>query len=231
MTSPNTAHSTSASTDRTDRGKTPGLSETVAAGRYELPPLPFDAEALEPHISARTLSYHYDKHHQGYVDKLHDAVEGTPDAEKSLEDLIRTATGGLFNAAAQTWNHTFYWHSLSPNGGGKPSGPLCDALTAAFGSLDDFRREFVDAATGEFGSGWAWLILDEDDALRVVSTTDAESPLQSGDRPLLTLDVWEHAYYLDYQNDRNAYVERFLDHLVHWDFVEANLEKYRGIAA
>lgn len=209
----------------------PGFGDATPATRFELPPLPFEPNALAPHISPRTLSFHYEKHHKGYLDKLHAAIEGTPRAKMDVEEIIRTADGAVFNSAAQVWNHSFYWHSLSPKGGGQPDAPLRDALAAAFGSVDAFRRAFGEAALGEFGSGWAWLVLDDEKRMRVISSSDAENPLQSGQTPLLTLDVWEHAYYLDYQNERNRYVENFLDHLINWEFLRANLEKARGVEA
>lgn len=206
-----------------------GFGDPTPAMRFELPPLPFEPDSLAPHISPRTLSFHYEKHHKGYLDKVHDAVEGTPQAKMTIEEIIRTAEGALFNSAAQVWNHSFYWHSLSPDGGGQPDGPIREALESAFGSVDAFRRAFAEAAVGEFGSGWAWLVLDNEERMRVISSSDAENPLQKGETPLLTLDVWEHAYYLDYQNERNRYVEHFLDHLINWDFLRANLEKARGV--
>jgi Fe-Mn family superoxide dismutase len=186
-------------------------------------PLPYAKDALEPHISARTLEFHYEKHHRGYFEKLRKAVEGTPEARRSLEDLILDAEGDLFNNAAQVWNHDFYWRSMRPGGGGEPPHALRDVLANRFGSFEAFRQQFAEAATGEFGSGWAWLVRDRYGRLRVQSSSDAENPLREGFEPLLTLDVWEHAYYLDYQNERGRYVERFLDHLVDWDFVVDNL--------
>jgi Fe-Mn family superoxide dismutase len=191
--------------------------------KFEVPDLPFAKDALEPHIGAETVELHYEKHHKGYMKKLEKAIAGKPEAERSLEELIRNASGDVFDNAAQVWNHTFYWQSLSPDGGGDPAGELANAIEAAFGSLDAFRDEFTDAATGEFGSGWAWLVLDGSGRLCVRSSSDAENPIQHGHRPLLTLDVWEHAYYLDYKNERARYVEAFLEYLVNWEFAAENL--------
>jgi Fe-Mn family superoxide dismutase len=191
---------------------------------FTIPPLPYAKNALEPHISKETVELHYEKHHKGYLSKLEKAVQGEPQGDASLEDLIRTSRGDLFNNAAQVWNHTFYWKSLDPDGGGKPaSKDLLGKLEANFGSFDHFRSEFSDAATGEFGSGWAWLVTASDGELSVRSSSDAENPLTLGLTPLLTLDVWEHAYYVDYRNERARYVDAFLDHLINWDFVAANL--------
>ncbi len=190
---------------------------------FTLPDLPFDKNALEPHISAETLEYHYGKHHQTYVDKLNGLVEGTADADKSLEDIIRSASGGLFNNAAQVWNHTFYWNCLSPTGGGDPTGALADAINRDFGSIDNFREKFGDSAVANFGSGWTWLVRNHDGSLAIVNTDDAETPLTGNARPLLTCDVWEHAYYIDYRNARPKYVQAFWN-LVNWDFVGQNFE-------
>ncbi|MDT8439673.1 MAG: Fe-Mn family superoxide dismutase [Wenzhouxiangellaceae bacterium] len=184
---------------------------------FALPALPYERNALEPHISAETLDYHYGKHHQTYVDKLNAAVDGTPDADKSLEDLIRSASGGLFNNAAQVWNHTFYWHCLSPNGGGAPSGAVAEAINAAFGSFDTFKEKFTESAIGNFGSGWTWLVKNSDGSLAIVNTDDADTPLTGDAKPILTCDVWEHAYYIDYRNARPKYLEAFWN-LVNWDF-------------
>jgi Fe-Mn family superoxide dismutase len=188
-----------------------------------LPPLPYPKDALAPYLGSQTLEIHYEKHHRGYLEKLRKAVGGKPEEHKSLEDLIRTAEGDLFNNAAQVWNHDFYRRSMRPKGGGEPPPALRDALVEPFGSVERFRRRFAEAATGEFGSGWAWLVRDSRGSLRVQSSSDADNPLRKGYKPLLTLDVWEHAYYLDYQNDRSRYVENFLEHLVNWDFVVENL--------
>lgn len=192
---------------------------------FEIPDLPYAKQALEPHISKQTLETHYEKHHKGYLAKLKKEIEGKPEADRSLEDLIRTSEGKVFNFAAQVWNHSFYWRSMQPDGGGKPAGDLLAKLDEAFGSVDDFKQAFADAATGEFGSGWAWLVVDPNGRLRVRSSSDADNPLGSGQVPLLTIDVWEHAYYLDYQNRRPDFVSAYLDHVVNWEFVEANLGK------
>jgi len=190
--------------------------------KFELKPLPYDYDALEPHISARTMQFHYDKHHQGYMKKLKAATEGTPQQDKSLERIILDSDGAVFNSAAQVWNHDFYWQSLSPNGGGKPGEMLADAIKDQFGDFDSFQERLKAAATGQFGSGWAWLVVGSDGKLQVTSTSDADNPLRSGQTPLLTIDVWEHAYYLDYQNERGTYVDKLLDHLVNWQFAEDN---------
>lgn len=189
---------------------------------FELPPLPYEKNALEPHISAETLEYHYGKHHNAYVTKLNNLVEGTENANKSLEEIIRSSSGGLFNQAAQVWNHTFYWHSLSPNGGGEPTGAAAEAISKAFGSFDAFKKEFSEKAAGNFGSGWTWLVKKPDGSLAVVNTDDADTPITGSDKPLLTIDVWEHAYYIDYRNARPNYIEAFWK-LVNWDFVNQNL--------
>ncbi len=187
----------------------------------ELPPLPYAKDALAPHISANTLDFHYGKHHQGYVNKTNKAIEGTPNAAKSLEDIILSADGGLFNNAAQVWNHTFYWNSMKVGGGGSPSGKLLDAIKRDLGSIDDCKKKFAEAATTQFGSGWAWLV-SKDGKLDVMKTLNADLPMKHGAKALLACDVWEHAYYLDYQNARPNYVQAFLDHLVNWDFAASN---------
>ena len=188
---------------------------------HTLPDLPYSMDALEPHISRETLEYHYGKHHNAYVTNLNGMIEGTDLAGASLEDIIRRSTGGMFNNAAQVWNHTFYWHCLSPNGGGSPDGDLGAAIDKAFGSFDAFKTEFSDKAVKLFGSGWAWLVKRPDGSLAISQTSNAETPLTGQDEPLLTCDVWEHAYYIDYQNARPKYVEAFWN-LVNWDFVSAN---------
>ena len=188
----------------------------------ELPPLPYADDALAPHISERTMSFHYGKHHAAYVNNLNGLIEGTEHADASLEDIVTSAQpGGLFNNAAQVWNHTFYWNSMSPDGGGDPSGALADAIAASFGSVDGFKEQFKADAVGNFGSGWTWLV-QEADGLAIVKTDDADTPLAHGQKALLTIDVWEHAYYLDYQNARPAYVDSFIEHLLNWDFAAAN---------
>ncbi len=189
---------------------------------FKLPELNYSKDALSPHISAETIEYHYGKHHQTYVDKLNAAIEGTPDAEKSLEDIVKSSTGGIFNNAAQVWNHTFYWNSLSPNGGGEPTGELASAIKKQWGSYQAFKEAFTAAALGQFGSGWAWLVKKSDGTLAITTTGNAETPLtQKGHTALLTCDVWEHAYYVDYRNARPKYVEAFWS-LVNWDFATKN---------
>ena len=190
---------------------------------FELPALPYARDALAPHVSEETLDFHYGKHHASYVDKLNGMVEGTDMADKPLEDIIRASDGGLFNNAAQVWNHTFYWNSLSPNGGGAPTGALAEAIDAAFGSLEAFKEAFNEKATGNFGSGWTWLVQNADGGLAVVNTDDAETPItDEGVTPLLTCDVWEHAYYIDYRNARPKYLDAFW-HLVNWEFAATNM--------
>ena len=189
---------------------------------FELPALPYEKNALEPHISAETLEYHYGKHHQTYVDKLNGLVAGTDNESKSLEEIIKAAgPGGLFNNAAQIWNHTFYWNSLSPNGGGEPSGALADAINAKWGSFDKFKEEFSAQAAGNFGSGWTWLVKNGSGEVEIVNTSNAGCPITDGVTPLLTCDVWEHAYYIDYRNARPKYLEAFWA-LANWDFAAAN---------
>ena len=195
---------------------------------HELPKLPYDDTALDPVISADTLRFHHGKHHQTYVNTPNPLLEGEEKlASLSLEDLIRETAnddsrGKMFNQAAQVWNHTFYWNSMKPNGGGKPTGALKDRIDADFGGYDEFRDAFKQAATGQFGSGWAWLIVDGG-KLKVTNTANAHTPVEDGKTALLTIDVWEHAYYLDYQNRRPDYVDAFLDKLVNWEFAEKNL--------
>ena len=189
----------------------------------ELPPLPYDRTALEPHISGETLDYHYGKHHKAYVDNLNKLIEGTEFAGLSLEEIIRKSSGGMFNNAAQVWNHTFYWNGMKPNGGGEPTGKLAELINAAFGSFDKFKEEFTKTSVGTFGSGWGWLVKKADGSLALASTIGAGNPLTSGDTPLLTCDVWEHAYYIDYRNARPKYVEAFWN-LVNWKFVAEQFE-------
>jgi len=189
---------------------------------FELPPLPYAMDALAPHISAETLEYHYGKHHQAYVTNLNKLTEGTADADASLEDVIMKAEGGMFNNAAQVWNHTFYWNSMTPGGGGAPSGAAADAINGAFGSYDDFKAAFSEAAATQFGSGWAWLV-DNGGSLEIMKTANADLPMKHSAKALLTIDVWEHAYYIDFRNARPNYISTFLDHLVNWDFVAQNL--------
>ncbi len=189
---------------------------------FELPPLPYPQSALEPYVSAETVSFHYERHHAGYVANLNRLTSGTQWEGAELEKVVLGAEGAIFNNAAQIWNHTFYWHSMSPDGGGAPSGPVRAAIEESFGSTDEFRRRFADAAVGLFGSGWTWLVADNG-RLDIVQTPNADLPLLEDRRALLVVDVWEHAYYLDYQNARAAYVEAFLDHLINWEFAAENL--------
>jgi len=191
---------------------------------FKLPDLPYAKNALEPYISAKTLEFHYEKHHKGYMTKLQKALEGQDAAKKSLEEIIRSSEGGVFNNAAQVWNHTFYWNSLTPKGGGSPDGDMLKAVEASFGSLKDFQRSFAEVANGQFGSGWAWLVRDESNKLKILGTPNAENPLTRNLKPLLVVDVWEHAYYLDYQNDRNSYAVACVDHLLNWKFAAENLK-------
>ena len=194
-----------------------------------LPQLPYADNALEPHYSAKTIGFHYGKHHKTYVDNLNKLIAGTPLDDKSIEEIVLAAAGdssrvGMFNNSAQVWNHTFFWSCMKPGGGGKPQGPLAGKIDQAFGGCEKFAEQFKAAAVGRFGSGWAWLVA-EGGALKIVSTANADTPLASKQTALLTVDVWEHAYYLDYQNRRPDFVQAFIDHLVNWDFVAANLAK------
>ena len=188
----------------------------------ELPALPWARDALAPHISAETIDYHYGKHHQTYVTNLNNQIKGTEFEGLDLVAIVKKAQGGMFNNAAQVWNHTFYWNSLTPKGGGEPSGKLADALKKSFGGFAQFKEDFSKAAVGTFGSGWAWLVQRADGGLAIVSTSNAATPITGSDRPLLTCDVWEHAYYIDYRNARPKYVEAFWN-LVNWDFVASQM--------
>lgn len=195
---------------------------------FNLPDLPYALDALQPHISKDTLNVHYNKHHQAYVTNLKHMILNTPLEGQTLEEVIEAARGnpdmvGIFNNAAQVWNHTFYWNSMKPNGGGRPTGKLADMINDAFGDFDAFEEAFKKAAVTQFGSGWAWLVFDAGQ-LKIVQTSNADVPLNKGQVPLLTCDVWEHAYYLDYQNRRPDYVEHFFSHLINWDFVNHNLD-------
>ncbi|CAG9296694.1 superoxide dismutase [Celerinatantimonas diazotrophica] len=190
---------------------------------FELPALPYAKNALEPHISAETLEYHHGKHHQTYVTKLNGLIEGTEFEGKSLEEIITSSTGGVFNNAAQHWNHSFYWNCLSPKGG-QPAGALADAINAEFGSFDAFKEQFNTSAAGNFGSGWTWLVKTKDGKLAIVNTSNAANPMTDGATPLLTCDVWEHAYYIDYRNSRPNYLKGFWE-LVNWEFVGENFAK------
>ena len=189
---------------------------------HELPDLPYPKNALEPTISQETLEYHHDKHHQTYVTNLNNLIPGTEFESASLEEIVKGASGGIFNNAAQVWNHTFYWNCLSPNGGGAPSGELAAAIDKAFGSFDDFKKAFSTSAATNFGSGWTWLVKNSDGSVAIVNTSNAGNPMTDGKRPLMTIDVWEHAYYIDYRNARPKYLEEIWK-LVNWEFVAANL--------
>ncbi len=218
-----------------------GIGSAVAAGfpaiigyakPREFPPLPYAANALAPVISAQTVDIHYNKHHKGYFDPVNKLTAGTALAEAPLEEIIRKTakdpanlnSPSLFNMAAQVWNHTFYWNSLKPNGGGKPSGKMLDKINSSFGDWETFRKAFADASVSTFGTGWSWLVADKKGKLAVIKTEDAETPLTMNLTPLLTIDVWEHAYYLDYQNRRAAYVDAVIDKLLNWEFAAANAE-------
>ncbi|TFZ50914.1 superoxide dismutase [Fe] [Serratia proteamaculans] len=189
---------------------------------FELPALPYEKNALEPHISAETLEYHYGKHHNAYVVNLNNLLKGSKFEGLSLEEIVKASDGGIFNNAAQVWNHTFYWHCLSPQGGGEPEGKLAAAINQAFGSFAAFKQQFSDAAVKNFGAGWTWLVKKPDGSLAIVNTSNAATPLTGDGKPLLTVDVWEHAYYIDYRNARPVYLENFWA-LVNWAFVEKNL--------
>lgn len=190
---------------------------------FTLPQLPYAMDALAPHISKETLEYHYGKHHQAYVNNLNKLIPGTEFESMSLEEIMMKAKGGVFNNAAQVWNHTFYWHCLSPNGGGEPKGKLAEAINKSFGSFDAFKEQFTQTAATTFGSGWAWLVQDASGALKIISTSNAGTPMTEGLTALLTCDVWEHAYYIDYRNVRPDYIKAFWS-LVHWDFAAKNLK-------
>lgn len=194
---------------------------------FVLPNIPYESNALEPHISVNTVSVHHGKHHNAYVNNLNKLIEGTEYASLSLEEIIKKTAGnnekaGIFNNAAQVYNHTFYWHSLKPGGGGAPTGAIAEKINAAFGSFDKFKEQLASAAATQFGSGWAWLVSDGD-SLKIVKTGNADCPIAHGLSPILTIDVWEHAYYLDYQNRRPDYISMYLDKLVNWDFANSNL--------
>lgn len=190
---------------------------------FELPALPYANDALAPHISAETIEYHYGKHHQTYVTNLNNLVPGTEFEGLSLEDIVKKSSGGIFNNAAQVWNHTFYWNCLSPNGGGAPTGGLANAIERTFGSFDEFKEAFTKCAVTTFGSGWAWLVKNANGSLELVSTSNAGCPLTAGQTPILTCDVWEHAYYIDFRNARPKYLEAFWS-LVNWEFAGANYD-------
>ncbi len=188
---------------------------------HKLPELPYAMNALEPHISAETLEFHYGKHHQTYVTNLNNLIKGTEFESMTLEEIIQKSSGGMFNNAAQIWNHSFYWNCLSPNGGGEPTGALLDAINSSFGSFDEFKTKFSQTSITTFGSGWGWLVKNSDGSLALASTSNAGTPMTSDQTALLTCDVWEHAYYVDYRNARPKYVEAFWN-LVNWEFVAKN---------
>ncbi len=189
---------------------------------HTLPPLPFAMDALAPHISKETFEYHYGKHHQAYVTNLNNLIKGTEFENADLESVIRKSSGGLFNNAAQVWNHTFFWNSMKPNGGGAPGGALADAIGKKWGSFDEFKKAFQASAVGNFGSGWTWLVKKPDGSVDIANTSNAGTPLTGENRALLTIDVWEHAYYIDYRNVRAKFVETFLASLANWDFAAKN---------
>ena len=191
---------------------------------FQLPVLPYALSALSPHISEETLQYHYGKHHQTYINNLNNLIPGTPYENMELESIVRQASGAIFNNAAQVWNHTFYWFCLTPHGGGEPKGTLADAIRAHFGDFAKFKEQFTQTAMSTFGSGWAWLVKDKNNELKIVSTSNAASPLTEDLIPLLTCDVWEHAYYIDYRNARAQYVDAFWN-VINWDFVSENWMK------
>jgi Fe-Mn family superoxide dismutase len=197
---------------------------------HKLRPLPYPAEALEPHLSRETLEFHHGKHHRGYVTKLNELVKGSRFADAPLEDIVRGASDAIFNNAAQVWNHDFYWDCLSPEGGGEPGGEVGRAIASSFGSFGQFKEKFSAAAEGRFGSGWAWLVLSANGPLEIISTANADTPLKSGKSALLTCDVWEHAYYIDYRNARAEYLQAYW-RLVNWKFVERNWARARSSAA
>ncbi len=206
----------------------PATPETATAKELQLPPLPYAPDALEPFISARTMGFHYGKHHQAYVDTLNKLVAGTPWSGQPLEKVVVGSAGtadkaAIFNNAAQAWNHSFFWNSMKPGGGGRPTGRLLDLITKSFGSFDEFKNAFATTAVAQFGSGWVWLVQDGA-RLQIVKTSNADTPLAHGQTALLTCDVWEHAYYLDYQNRRKDFVQTFLDHLANWEFAAAQLK-------
>ena len=191
---------------------------------HTLPPLPYDYDALAPHYSRETLEYHHDKHHKAYVDNLNNLQKGTEFETMALEDIVRKAQGAIYNNAAQIWNHTFFWSCMKPGGGGEPKGALAEKIKAKWGSTQAFKEAFVKSAVGNFGSGWTWLVKKPDGSVDIVNMGAAATPLTTGDTPVLTIDVWEHAYYIDYRNKRDGFLEAFLDKLVNWDFAAKNLK-------
>ena len=223
------ATNTKGAADRAQTEKnrtTQPLQGSAARGEHEhtLPPLPYALDALEPHMSAETLEFHHGKHHKTYVTKLNELIKGTRWEGLALEEIVRTSQDAIFNNAAQTWNHTFFWQCLSPDGGGKPKGELAKAIDESFGSFDAFKDEFTKAATEHFASGWAWLVRSDEGRLRIEATPDAGTPITGGATPLLTCDLWEHAYYIDYRNERPKFLKAFWN-IVNWQFAEANLKR------
>jgi len=191
--------------------------------QHELPALPYAMDALQPHLSKETLEFHYGKHHQAYVTNLNNLIKGTEFENMALEDIIKKSSGGIFNNSAQVWNHTFFWHCMKPGGGGQPTGNLADGIAKKWGSHDAFKEAFTKSAVGNFGSGWTWLVRKPDGSLDIVNTSNAATPLTTADKALLTIDVWEHAYYIDFRNARPKFVETFLGSLVNWDYAARNL--------
>lgn len=212
---------TDAATDRTGQEVLSNPKKETVSMTHTLAPLPYEMDALAPHISKETLEYHYGKHHQTYVTNLNNLIPGTEFENATLEEIVKKSSGGIFNNAAQVWNHTFYWNSLSPKGGGEPSGALAAAINAKWGSVQAFKEAFNKSAAGNFGSGWTWLVKKADGSVDIVNTSNAATPLTTQDKPLLTCDVWEHAYYIDYRNARPKYLETFWS-LVNWSFAEKN---------
>lgn len=198
------------------------MNEAPVKAKYELPKLPYEMDALQPYISKETLEYHYGKHHKAYVDNLNKLIVGTEFENMSLEETIKKSSGGIFNNAAQVWNHTFYWHCMTPRSSMEPKGKLADAIKKKFGSFDEFKKLFSQTAITTFGSGWAWLARNPDGSIEIMSTSNAGTPMQQDKVAMLTCDVWEHAYYIDYRNARPSYVDKFWN-LVNWDFVESHL--------
>jgi Fe-Mn family superoxide dismutase len=191
--------------------------------QHELPPLPYAMDALAPHISKETFEFHYGKHHQAYVTNLNNLIKGTEFENAGLEDIIKKSSGGIFNNSAQVWNHTFFWHSMKPGGGGQPTGKVADAINKKWGSYDAFKEAFSKSAVGNFGSGWTWLVKKPDGSVDIANTSNAGTPLTTADKALITIDVWEHAYYIDYRNARPKFVETYLTSLVNWEFANKNL--------
>ena len=219
-----TGQNNAAQGNKSSSGSAQGGSSTQTQGirKHELPPLPYGIDALAPHMSAETLQFHHGKHHKTYVDKLNELIAGTEYQDKSLEEIIRSAKGPIFNNAAQTWNHTFFWNCLSPQGGGKPKGELARAIDKSFGSLDAFKDEFTKASVGHFASGWAWLTRDASGGLKIQTLPNADTPVMRSDRAVLTCDLWEHAYYIDYRNARPEFLKAFWN-IVNWEFADRNL--------